>query len=227
MERVSEVSDRLADRGHWNPALAARSTSTVPDSVSARRSAAYDRRMRAGLVIAIVFALALAQDPAELASPFWRTLVMGHPRRRCRGASDGSEGRAARDAAVAVFYLTVLLSSIIRQTWWCVHPRLRGESESRHLHQRHRASAENLPLLSGIGRKVEFPQATFSQILCLAQQVDSYLPEIIRRASLHRWSGLPNPRLPTCPNSQAMPIRSGKQRKRLASPSASRLPIGR
>ena len=40
-------------------------------------NAAYNQRMRTRLVIAVLSALAFAQDPAEVTSPFWRTLVMG------------------------------------------------------------------------------------------------------------------------------------------------------
>src|SRR5688572_30289356 len=70
--------------------------------------------MSARILIALLPMLCCAQDPPEVKSPFWRTLVMGtrgmvaaeHPLEARAGLHVLERGGNAFDAAVAVFYMT-------------------------------------------------------------------------------------------------------------------------
>src|SRR5512145_1963191 len=70
--------------------------------------------MFARVVIALLSIACFAQDPAEVKTPVWRTLVMGthgmiaaeHPLLARAGLHVLENGGNAFDAAVAVFYMT-------------------------------------------------------------------------------------------------------------------------
>lgn len=73
--------------------------------------------MRRALSLFLIVFPALAQDPAELQSPYWRTTVLGtrgmvaaeHPAQARAGVHVLERGGNAFDAAVAVFYMTAVV----------------------------------------------------------------------------------------------------------------------